>query len=59
MWVVLVSPQNYVLPCAFSPMEPSTNNMEKYNALLIGIKIEHEIGIQSLELYNDSMLIIN
>ena len=35
--VVLVSPQNYVIPRAFSLTEPCSNNVAEYNALLIGV----------------------
>ena len=34
--VVLVSPQNYIIPRAFSLTEPCSNNVAEYNALLIG-----------------------
>ena len=35
--VVFTSPQNHVLPRAFSLMEPCSNNVAEYNALLIGL----------------------
>jgi len=35
--VVFVSPQNHVLPWAFSLTTPCSNNVAKYNALLIGL----------------------
>jgi len=35
--VVLVSPQNYVIPRAFSLTESCSNNAAEYNALLIGM----------------------
>jgi len=44
--VVLISPQNYVIPRAFSLTEPCSNNVAEYNALLIGIQIADEIGIK-------------
>ena len=40
--VVYFSPQNYVLPRAFSLMEPCSNNVAEYNALLIGLQLTHE-----------------
>lgn len=43
----------------FSLLEPSTNNVAEYKALLINIKIAHELGTQHLKVYGDSMLIIN
>jgi len=57
--VVLVSPQNYVIPRAFSLTEPCSNNVAEYNALLIGMQIAGEIGVKNLEAYGDSKLIVN
>jgi len=57
--IILVFPQNYVIPRAFSLTEPCSNNVVEYNALLIGMKITDEIGIKNLEAYGDSKLIIN
>ena len=56
---MLVSPQNYVIPRAFSLTEPCTNNTAEYNALLIGMQLKDEIGVKHLESYGDSKLIIN
>ena len=57
--VVLVSPQSYVLPRAFSLTEPCTNNAAEYNALIIGMQLAAEIGVQYLEAFGDSQLIVN
>jgi len=57
--VVLVSPQNYVIPRAFSLTEPCSNNVAEYNALLIGMQIADEIGVKNLEVYGDSKLIVS
>jgi len=35
--VVLISPQNYVIPRACSLIEPCYNNIAEYNTLLIGM----------------------
>jgi len=56
--VVLVSPQNYVIPRAFSLTQPCSNVVE-YNALLIGMQIIDEIGNKNLKAYDDSKLIVN
>ena len=37
--VVFISPQNHVLPRAFSLTEPCSNNVTEYNALLIGLQL--------------------
>src|ERR1700722_13136810 len=57
--VVLVSPQNYVLPRTFSLTEPCTNNAAEYNALIIGMQLAEEIGVKHLEAYGNSKLIVN
>ena len=57
--VVLISPQNYVMPRAYSLIKPCTNNAIEYNALLIGMQLAEEIGVKHLEAYGDSKLIVN
>lgn len=56
--VVLLSPQDYVLPCMFSLTEPCPNNVVEYNALLISMKIVRERGVRNMEVYGDYLLII-
>ena len=55
----MVSPQNHVLPRAFSLTEPCSNNVAEYNALLIGLDLAKGLGIKNLEAYGDSKLIVN
>ena len=57
--VVLVSPQNYLIPRAFLLTEPCSNNVAEYNALIIGMQLAEEIGVRHLEAYGDSKLILN
>jgi len=56
---VLVFPQSYILPSAFSLPELCPNNVVEYNALLLGTQIIDEVGIKNLEVYSDSKLIVN
>jgi len=57
--VVFISPQNYVLPRAFSLTTPCSNNVAEYNALLISLQHAHEMGVRYLKAYGDSKLIVN
>src|SRR3954471_18325246 len=57
--IVLISPQNHVISCAFSLTEPCTNNIAEYNALLIGLQLAHQLGVRNLQAYGDSELVIN
>ena len=59
MGVVFISPQNHVLPRAFSLTESCSNNVTEYNALLIGLQLAHKMRVRYLEVYGDSKLIIN
>ena len=57
--VVLVFPQNYIIPRAFSLTKSCSNNVAEYNALLIRMQIDDEISIKNLKAYGDSKLIVN
>ena len=46
---MLLSPQNYVIPRAFSLTEPCSNNVAEYNALLIEMQLTEEIRVRHLE----------
>jgi len=48
--VVFISPENHVLPRAFSLTEPYSNKVAEYNALLIGLQIAQKMEVQSLKL---------
>ena len=56
---MFISPQNHVLPRAFSLTESCSNNVAVYNALLIGLQLAHKMGVRYLKAYGDSRLIVN
>src|SRR5436190_21924994 len=57
--VVFISPQDHIIPCAFSLTEPCTNKVAEYNALLIGLQLAHRLGVRKLQAYGDSELVVN
>ncbi|XP_020272836.1 uncharacterized protein LOC109847996 [Asparagus officinalis] len=57
--VIFISPNSHVIPRGFSLIEPCTNDVAKYNTLLLGMKFTEELNIQHLEAYNDSQRIVN
>ncbi|XP_034197970.1 uncharacterized protein LOC117613470 [Prunus dulcis] len=57
--VVFVSPERHVLPYSFSLSELCSNNVAEYQALIMGLQMAVEMKISSLEVYGDSMLVIN
>jgi len=40
-------------------MEPFSNNVVEYNALIIGLQLAYEMGVRYLGAYSDSKLIVN
>jgi len=40
-------------------MEPCSNTVAKYNALLIGLQLSRQMAVQYLKAYDDSKLIVN
>ena len=57
--VVFISPQWQVLLYLFSLSKLCSNNVAKYQALIIGLQMAIEIVISQLEIFGDSKLIIN
>ncbi|XP_020254135.1 uncharacterized protein LOC109831209 [Asparagus officinalis] len=57
--VVFISPNGHVIPRGFSLIAPCTNNVAKYNALLLGMQFAEQLNIQHLEAYGDFQLIVN
>lgn len=57
--IVLVSPTNHVIPIAYKLDFKYTNNMGKYEALILGFKVPLELKIIEIEIYEDSQLIVN
>ncbi|CAL8156627.1 unnamed protein product [Prunus armeniaca] len=57
--VFFVSPETQVLPYSFTLSELCSNNVAEYQALIIGLQMAMDMKISSLEVYGDSMLVIN
>jgi len=55
----LVSPANDVIPIAYKLGFEFTNNMTKYKALILGLKVASLLDIRELQIYGDSQLVIN
>ncbi|MFG1569929.1 ribonuclease HI family protein [Staphylococcus aureus] len=57
--VVLITPDGLVIHRAYSLLEPCTNNVAEYNALIIGLQLARHLGVNHLEAYGDSKMIVN
>lgn len=49
MSAVLILPQFFILPYAYSLTKLYSNNIAKYNTLTIGLQIAEEMGVKCLE----------
>ncbi|XP_074306102.1 uncharacterized protein LOC141641334 [Silene latifolia] len=57
--VVFVTPQNHLMPYAFTLTQLCTNNMAEYQALILGLQMAIEIGVRDMDIYGDSKLVVN
>ncbi|XP_074300732.1 uncharacterized protein LOC141632042 [Silene latifolia] len=57
--VVFVTPQNHLIPYAFTLTQLCTNNMAEYQALILGLQMAIEIGVRGMDIYRDSELVVN
>ena len=57
--ILFVSLDKYMTPHAFLLLEPCSNNVVKYQALIVGLELAIESSITMLEVFGDFQLIIN
>lgn len=55
---MLISPIGILILIAVSLHFQCTNNMADYEACIIGLKVAIDLGIDELEVYGDSTLVI-
>lgn len=56
--ILLVSPDNALIPYSFSLTIGCSNNMAEYKAVVVGLELTLEIPITSLTIYSNSELIV-
>jgi ribonuclease HI len=56
---VLISPQGRKYEFSLPIVATSTNNQAKYQALIKGLELLREIRADAVEIFSDSMLVIN
>ena len=57
--VVFVTPSGGIIQHSVSISEPRTNNEAEYEALILGLELAIQMGIEDLHILGDSQLIIN
>jgi len=55
---VFVTQSGGLIPYSFSLLEICSNNVAKYEAVIIGLELALEMRIDQLEVFGDSQLII-
>ena len=56
--MLLISPTGKWVPLSFKVEYEATNNVAKYEALLLGLQTARNMGIQSLKVMGDSKLVV-
>ena len=57
--IVFISPTKEVIPMSYKLEFDTTNNINEYEALLLGLKVAKDMGIDKLFVFGDSELIIH
>lgn len=57
--VILITPEGRKISYALSLAFKATNNEAEYEALIIGLKLAREIGINEISIHSDSQLVVN
>ena len=55
---MLTSPQGQEILLAFKLDFHYTNNEAKYEALITGLKLGKDVGVEKIEIFLDSMLVV-
>ena len=56
---MLVSPKKHILPYSFILVDLCSNNLAKYQVLILGLQMAIGIGIRELDVYGDSQPVNN
>lgn len=57
--IIFITPEGHLLPHSFALLEPCSNNVAEYQALIMGMELARELAIRRLEVRGDSLLIVN
>ena len=57
--IVFISPSKEVVPLSYKLDFDTTNNINEYEALLVGLKAAKNMGIDKISVFGDSELIIH
>ncbi|XP_024197310.1 uncharacterized protein LOC112200500 [Rosa chinensis] len=57
--ILLISPGDQVYEYAFKFVFKASNNAAEYEALIVGLQISRELGVQHLSIFSDSQLVVN
>jgi ribonuclease HI len=57
--LVFVTPDEAIIPYSFTLTSTVSHNATKYEALIIGLEMDQNMGHEMIQIYGDSLLIIN
>ena len=56
--LILITPEGHRMHYALRFDFKASNNKAEYDALIVGLKLVREMKVESLEVYNDSQLVV-
>lgn len=56
---MFITPQGEIIPKSYQIAFNCTNNIEEYEEMIIGLKIDFQWNIQHLQVFGDSQLLIH
>ena len=56
--IILTAPDEMMFEYALRFAFPASNNGAEYEALMIGLKLAKELGVDELKVFNDSQLVV-
>jgi ribonuclease HI len=57
--VVFVTLDEAIIPYSFTLSSTISNNDAEYEALIVGLEMAQNMGLETIQIYGDSLLIIN
>ena len=57
--IILISPEGVIVEKSFRLGFPASNNEAEYEALLVGLRMSRQVGVDKVQLHCDSRLVVS
>ena len=56
---VLINPEGHKIHCVIRFRFKASNNETEYKALIVGLRLMHELQVRSVKIFSDSQVVVN